>query len=114
MESRYDNQVGGRLGKIVSPRLKLPQARAYKKFKVVEVFDVANTHCVLDSWIANHPGTIPYVTASADNNSIVRYVDFDSNYEAAVEELKAAGIDEYVAEVQKQLDEFFAENGYQH
>ena len=79
MESRYDNQVGGRLGKIVSPRLKLPQARAYKKFKVVEVFDVANTHCVLGSWIANHPGTIPYVTASADNNSIVRYVDFDSN-----------------------------------
>lgn len=43
----------------------------------MEVFDVANTHCVLGSWIANHPGDIPYVTASADNNSIVGYVDFD-------------------------------------
>ena len=42
------------------------------------------------------------------------YVDFDSNYDAALAELKAAGIDEYVAEVQKQLDEYFAENGYQH
>jgi len=35
------------------------------------------------------------------------YVDFDTNYPAAVEELKAAGIDEYVAEVQRQLDEYF-------
>ena len=42
------------------------------------------------------------------------FVDFDSNYPAAVEKLKAAGIDEYVAEVQRQLDAFFAENGYQH
>jgi putative aldouronate transport system substrate-binding protein len=34
------------------------------------------------------------------------YVDFDANYPAALEELKAAGIDEYVAEVQRQLDAF--------
>ena len=43
----------------------------------MEIFEVANTHCVLGSWIANHPGDIPYVTASADNNSVVGYVDFD-------------------------------------
>ncbi len=42
------------------------------------------------------------------------FVDFDTNYEAAVQELKNAGIDQYVAEVQKQLDEFFKVNGYQH
>ena len=34
------------------------------------------------------------------------FVDFDTEYPLAVEKLKAAGIDEYVAEVQRQLDEF--------
>jgi ABC-type glycerol-3-phosphate transport system substrate-binding protein len=42
------------------------------------------------------------------------YVDFDTNYPVALEHLKAAGIDEYVAEVQRQLDEYFAANGYNH
>ena len=41
------------------------------------------------------------------------YVDFDSSYDTAVQHLKEAGIDEYVAEVNRQLDAFFAENGYQ-
>lgn len=40
------------------------------------------------------------------------FVSFDDNYPAAVAKLKEAGIDEYVAEVQRQLDAFFAENGY--
>ena len=37
------------------------------------------------------------------------YVSFDENYDAAVAKLKEAGIDEYVAEVQRQLDEYFAQ-----
>lgn len=37
------------------------------------------------------------------------FVDFDTEYPKAVQQLKAAGIDEYVAEVQRQLDEFLAE-----
>ena len=36
------------------------------------------------------------------------FVDFDTEYPKAIAELKAAGIDEYVAEVQRQLDEFLA------
>ena len=42
------------------------------------------------------------------------FVDFETSYPAAIAELKAAGIDTYVAEVQKQLDEFFKVNGHQH
>ena len=42
------------------------------------------------------------------------FVDFDSNYDSALAALKDAGIDEYVAEVQRQLDEFFEVNGYNH
>ncbi|MCR5033565.1 MAG: extracellular solute-binding protein [Lachnospiraceae bacterium] len=36
------------------------------------------------------------------------FVSFDDHYEDAVAKLKAAGIDEYVAEVQRQYDEFIA------
>jgi putative aldouronate transport system substrate-binding protein len=36
------------------------------------------------------------------------FVSFEDNYDAAVAKLKAAGIDEYVAEVQRQYDEFIA------
>jgi len=36
------------------------------------------------------------------------FVDFETAYPRAIENLKAAGIDEYVAEVQRQLDEFLA------
>jgi len=54
----------------------LPQARAYKKFKVVEIFDVANTHCVLGSWVKDGSGNTPYVTAGVGNNSIAAYVSY--------------------------------------
>lgn len=40
------------------------------------------------------------------------FVDYDTNYPDALAALKAAGIDTYVAEVQRQLDEFFKVNGY--
>lgn len=36
------------------------------------------------------------------------FVNFDKNYPKAVQKLKAAGIDQYVAEVQRQLDEYLA------
>ncbi|MBR4953775.1 MAG: ABC transporter substrate-binding protein, partial [Oscillospiraceae bacterium] len=44
--------------------------------------------------------------------SVIRngFVNFDENYPAAVQMLKDAGIDEYIAEVQRQLDEFVAQN----
>lgn len=36
------------------------------------------------------------------------FVDFETGYPKAIQKLKKAGIDEYVAEVQRQLDEFLA------
>ena len=35
------------------------------------------------------------------------FVDFETEYPKAIEKLKAAGIDDYVAEIQRQLDEFW-------
>lgn len=45
--------------------------------------------------------------------SVVRngFVSFDENYAAAVQKLKEAGIDQYIAEVQRQYDEFRAQQG---
>ena len=37
------------------------------------------------------------------------YVDWDENYESALAEMKAAGVDEYVAEFNRQLAEFMAQ-----
>ena len=38
------------------------------------------------------------------------FVDFETEYPKAIEKLKAAGIDDYVAEIQRQLDEFWRGN----
>ena len=45
--------------------------------------------------------------------SVVRngFVNYDEHYAATVQKLKAAGIDEYIAEVQRQYDEFLANKG---
>jgi len=47
-----------------------------------------------------------------NNMSVVRngFVSFDENYANYVQMLKDAGIDEYIAEVQRQLDEHIAKN----
>jgi putative aldouronate transport system substrate-binding protein len=37
------------------------------------------------------------------------FIDFDENYPGFIAKLKAAGIDEYVAEVQVQIDAFLAQ-----
>lgn len=44
------------------------------------------------------------------NPILYGYVDFDTEYEAAIKALKDAGIDQYVAEINRQLEEFMAEN----
>lgn len=45
--------------------------------------------------------------------SVIRngFVSFEDNYATAVQHLKEAGIDEYIAEIQRQYDEFLAQQG---
>ena len=42
------------------------------------------------------------------NPILYGYVDFDTEYPAAIKALKDAGIDQYVAEINRQLEEFMA------
>ncbi|MBP5306411.1 MAG: extracellular solute-binding protein [Lachnospiraceae bacterium] len=58
--------------------------------------------------VAEIETAITEVTASDFAPIRSGFVSFDDNYDAAVAKLKAAGIDEYVAEVQRQYDEFLA------
>ena len=39
-------------------------------FDITKVFNIANTHNVLSSDIKDFNGDIPYLCASADNNSV--------------------------------------------
>lgn len=51
----------------------------WEKFKIIDLFDVRNTHSILKSSIVEDSGTDPYVTASKENNGVCTYVDYDKN-----------------------------------
>jgi len=49
------------------------------KFKIVDLFDVKNTHCIMSRDIVKNSGIIPYLTASRENNAVGSYISFDEN-----------------------------------
>lgn len=44
------------------------------KFKITEIFNVTNTHCILANEITPGSGSTPYLCASADNNAVSSYI----------------------------------------
>lgn len=51
----------------------------FKEFKITDIFKVVNTHSILKEDVVFNSGKIPYVTASGGNNSIVSYVNANSD-----------------------------------
>ncbi len=49
----------------------------WKDFDVLDIFDVKNTHNILSRDIIETNGSTPYLCASADNNSVDSYIDYD-------------------------------------
>ncbi|MDR1042957.1 MAG: restriction endonuclease subunit S, partial [Clostridiales Family XIII bacterium] len=49
----------------------------YDKFKIIDVFHVNNTHCILSDWIVPNSGTTPYVTASEGNNAVSTFIEYN-------------------------------------
>lgn len=47
-----------------------------KKFRIIDIFNVTNSHNILKSDIVFGSGSVPYVTASEGNNSIVSYISY--------------------------------------
>lgn len=56
----------------------------WKQFKVIDLFEVKNTHSILKNEIEEDSGETPYVTASNENNGVYTYITYN-------EELKEAG-----------------------
>ncbi len=51
----------------------------WSMFKIVSLFSVKNTHCILSRDIVKNSGNIPYLTAGQTNNSVGSYINFDKN-----------------------------------
>ncbi|EIK87687.1 restriction endonuclease subunit S [Gardnerella swidsinskii] len=46
----------------------------FKKFKVVDIFEVKNTKCFMKNDLILNSGNTPYITASDRNNSVMSYI----------------------------------------
>lgn len=52
---------------------------SFKRFKVIDLFNVKNTFNILSRDIQPNSGTIPYVCASRENNAVSTYITYDEN-----------------------------------
>lgn len=52
----------------------------FKEFSLISIFDVINTHNILSSDIIANSGEVPYLCASANNNSVSTYIKYDKDY----------------------------------
>jgi type IIS restriction enzyme protein len=49
----------------------------WKEYRIVDIFEVKNTHNILSSWITENSGSVPYVTATQNNNSVSTFISYD-------------------------------------
>lgn len=56
------------------------KALLYRRFRIVDLFEVSNAHNILKTDIVMGSGMTPYVTACEGNNSIVGYIDYDNRF----------------------------------
>lgn len=48
----------------------------FQEFKIVDLFNVVNTHSILKSQVANlENGNVPYLTAAEGNNAVLKYIN---------------------------------------
>lgn len=55
------------------------QTTNWKSFKIVDLFEVKNTHCILKNEIEEDSGITPYVTASNENNGVYTYISYNDD-----------------------------------
>ncbi len=55
------------------------EALEWKDFKLTEILTPKNTRSILSSSIIENSGTTPYLCASAENNSVSSYIDYEKN-----------------------------------
>ena len=52
----------------------------YENFKITDIFNIKNSGNILSRDIVENSGDIPYLCASAENNSVSSYISYDKNY----------------------------------
>lgn len=80
-----------------------------RKFKIVDLFTVKNTHSILNSCIVPNSGVYPYVTAGESNNSILTYINYDSTQ---IEDENAVLIGGKTTVITYQEKEFFSNDSH--
>ena len=68
------------LSKEEQSALELYETRSFEKFDLTSIFDVKNTSNLLSEQIVENSGKIPYLCASAENNGVSSYIDYDKRY----------------------------------
>ena len=51
----------------------------FKDYKITDVFNIKNTKNILSRDVVLDSGKIPYLCASAENNSVASYIEYDKN-----------------------------------
>jgi len=97
-EIRETNQAG-----IFESKYKMPDGESFNEVK-------KRMKNVIEEIVDKYKNTriVALSHATAITCFLLNYVDFDENYPAALAELEAAGINEYVAELNRQMEEFLA------
>ena len=73
------------------------------------IFDVNNTHNILQSSIVSGSGTTPYVTAGEGNNSVYTYISYDNNQ---IEKGNAIMIGGKTMVITYQAEDFFSNDSH--
>lgn len=51
----------------------------FKDYKITDVFNIKNTKSILSRDVVLDSGSVPYLCASAENNSVASYIEYDKN-----------------------------------
>ena len=52
----------------------------FRLYTIKSIFNIRNTHSILQSSVRADSGSYPYVTASDNNNAVSTYISYDKNY----------------------------------
>ena len=50
------------------------------EYKIIDIFDVKNTQCILSRDVSPKANGIPYLCAGSENNAVSAYIDYDTKY----------------------------------
>ena len=65
---------------VLTPRYVCDLNKEYKEYKITDIFNIVNTHSILQSQINENSGGTPYLTAAEGNNSVSTYISCDDKW----------------------------------